>query len=69
MKNPQSKAVELQSEIKLETIGRYGCCAFVLLWCLGIEPDDLGAIETVNDMIKAGVIGSDCTVKWADAVR
>ena len=41
----------------------------MLLWCLGIEPDDLEAIELVNDMINAGVIEKDCTVHWAEAVK
>lgn len=71
MKNPQSLAIEIKDTIKpehLESIGRYGCCAFVLLWCLGIEPDDIEAIKTVNSMISAKVIEDDCTVKWADAV-
>ena len=68
MEHPQTKAEEIKN-MKLEAISRYGCCAFVLLWCLGIEPDDLQAIETVNDMIKAGVIGDDCTVKWAEAIK
>ena len=27
------------------------------------------AIELVNDMINAGVIEKDCTVKWAEAVK
>ena len=71
MKNPQNLAIEIKDTIKpehLESIGRYGCCAFVLLWCLGIEPDDIEAIKTVNSMISAKVIEDDCTVKWADAV-
>ncbi len=72
MKYPQTLAREFCSVIspaRLETIGKYGCCAFVLLWCLGIEPDNMEAIELVNDMINAGVIEKDCTVKWAEAVK
>lgn len=72
MKYPQTLAREFCSIIspaRLETIGKYGCCAFVLLWCLGIEPDNMEAIELVNDMINAGVIEKDCTVHWVDAVK
>lgn len=72
MKYPQTLAREFCSIIspaRLETIGKYGCCAFVLLWCLGIEPDNMEAIELVNDMINAGVIEKDCTVHWAEAVK
>lgn len=68
MEHPQTKAEEIKN-MKLEAISRYGCCAFVLMWCLGIEPDDLQAIDTLNDMIKAGVIESDCTVKWVEAIK
>ncbi len=72
MNNPQSLAIELKDTIspeRLESIGRYGCCAFVLLWCLGLEPEDIDAIKTLNNMINAGVIEKDCTVKWAEAVQ
>lgn len=72
MKYPQTLAREFCSVIspaRLEIIGKYGCCAFVLLWCLGIEPDNMEAIELVNDMINAGVIEKDCTVHWAEAVK
>ena len=72
MKYPQTLAREFCSVIsptRLETIGKYGCCAFVLLWCLGIEPDNMEAIELVNDMINAGVIEKDCTVHWMEAVK
>jgi len=72
MNNPQSLAIELKDTIspeRLESIGRYGCCAFVLLWCLGLEPEDIDAIKTLNNMINAGVIEKDCTVKWAEAAQ
>lgn len=72
MKYPQTLAREfcsIISPVRLETIGKYGCCAFVLLWCLGIEPDNMEAIELVNDMINAGVIEKDCTVHWVEAVK
>ena len=72
MKNPQTYCQTLQktfSPSRLDTIQRFGCCAFVLLWCLGIEGDDLHAIDLVSDMIDAKVIEDDCTVHWAEAVR
>lgn len=65
MKKPQTLCKTLQTKLtpeRLETIHKYGCCAFVLLWCLGIEPDDVQAIELVSDMIDAKVIEKDCTV-------
>lgn len=72
MKNPQTLCRTLQTKLsaeRLETIYKYGCCAFVLLWCLGIEPEDIQAIELVSDMIDAKVIEKDCTVHWAEAVK
>lgn len=72
MKNPQTLCLKLQHKLsteRLETIYKYGCCAFVLLWCLGIDPDDMQAIELVSDMIDAGVIEKDCTVHWVEAVK
>ena len=72
MKHPQSVCYEIRSTLspeRLDTIYKYGCCAFVLLWCLGIEPEDLAAIELISDMIDAGVIEKDCTVHWVEACR
>lgn len=72
MKNPQTYCLTVKKTLspeRLETIHKYGCCAFVLLWCLGIEPEDLNAIELVSDMIDAKVIESDCTVHWKEAVK
>lgn len=72
MKNPQTLCKALQTKLspeRLETIHKYGCCAFVLLWCLGIEPDDIQAIELVSDMIDAKVIEKDGTVHWIEAVK
>ena len=72
MKYPQTLCTDFYYKIspeRLATIGKYGCCAFVLLWCLGIEPDNMEAIELVNDMINAGVIEKDCTVHWVEAVK
>lgn len=73
MKNPQTFCKELSEMAdkgRFDTIYKNGCCAFVYLWCLGIEPDnDIDAILTLNDMISAKVIGADCTVYWAEAGR
>lgn len=72
MKYPQTFCWEMRSKFtpaRLETIYNYGCAAFVLLWCLGIEADDYHAIELVSDMIDAGVIEKDCTVHWKEACR
>ena len=73
MKHPQTYAHKLLEELskeRLENIYNFSCCAMVLLWCLGIEPEhDIDAVLTVNDMIKAGVIEKDCTVKWVEAIR
>lgn len=72
MKHPQTYCWEIRQKLtpaRLETIYNYGCCAFVLLWCLGIEPEDFTAIELISDMIDAGVIEKDCTVHWAEACK
>lgn len=71
MKNPQTLAKELAKIFPnpdLQTIANYGCCAFVLQWALGIEQDGIDAIITVQNMRKKGVIKSDCSVKWYEAV-
>lgn len=73
MKHPQSLAAELYSHFSaknLKSIKEYGCCAFVLMWCLGIEPDDdAEAVMTVDSLIQAKALKEDCTVKWAEAIR
>jgi hypothetical protein len=73
MKNPQTLAEKLADKFpdkKLINISKYGCCAFVLLWCLGIEPDeDAEAILILSDLIEKGKIKEDCTVKWVEAVK
>lgn len=71
MKHPQTLAVELNKQFpnpELEIIGKNGCCAFVLLWCLGLESSDIEAILTVQRMRKADVIRKDCVVYWYKAV-
>lgn len=72
MTHPQTYVHELRHKMtpeRLEAIDKYGCCAFVLLWCLHIEPEDLGAVELLCDMMAAGVIEKDCTVHWLEAVK
>ena len=63
MKSPQSLAEELYS-IPLAEIADFGCCAFVFIWCLGLEMSDIDAIKKVADGMKKGVLDLDCTVKW-----
>lgn len=72
MKNPQTLAEELYQrfhDAKLKSIKDYACCAFTLMWCLGIEPDDVDAVMTVADMIDNKVLDSDCTVYWSTATK
>lgn len=72
MKCPQTVAKEFElvfSNANLEMIAKYGCCAFVLLWVLGIEPDDIEAIKTVQRMREHKVIGLDCTVNWSKSIE
>ena len=73
MKHPQSLATELYKHFptsNLKAIKDYGCCAFVLMWCLGIEPDDdAEAIMMVDSLIQAKALEEDCTVKWAEAIK
>lgn len=73
MKNPQTTAQELYKTFKLSafrTVAESACCAFTLMWCLHMEPiSDYEAIQTVREMISAGALKKDCTVKWYDAVK
>ena len=72
MKNPQTLAEKLYQRFhdpKLKSIRDYACCAFTLMWCLGIEPDDTEAIMTVADMIDKKVLAPDCTVYWSTATK
>ena len=72
MKNPQTLAIELNKDFpnpRMKAIGDWACCAFTLLWCLGIEPDDITAIQTVSDLMKDGALDNECTVYWADCIE
>lgn len=71
MKNPQSTCEKLANigEKQLKAIADYGCCAFTLLWCLGIEPeDDVKAITTIARLIDAEALDEECLVYWDKAV-
>ena len=62
---PQSDAIELERRFhdkKLISISKYGCCAFVSLWIMGIE-GGIGNICLVADEIGKG-LDVDCTVQW-----
>ena len=71
MKAPQTLAKELNKQFpneNLKIIGDNACCAFVLMWCLGIDPSDIEAIQTVQRMREAQVLRKDCVVLWYKAV-
>ena len=72
MKTPQTLAEELYKHFptpKLKSIKDYACCAFSLLWWLGIDCDDTTAIMTVSDLIKTHALDKDCTVYWGECIR
>ena len=72
MKNPQTLAEELYKHFptpKLKSIKDCACCAFKLLWWLGIDCDDTTAIMTVSDLIRSLALDEDCTVYWAECIR
>lgn len=65
MKNPQTYAEDISKLKHLDSIKKYGCCGFVALWSVGLDPDDeLTAIQCLDDAIEAGVLDADCTVQW-----
>ena len=72
MKNPQSLAEELYKHFhdpKLKAIKDYACCAFSLIYWLGIDPSDVEAIMLVSDLISGHALDEDCTVYWAETIR
>ena len=72
MQNPQTLAEELYKHFptpKLKSIKSYACCAFTLMWWLGIDCDDTTAIMTVSDLIKSHALDEDCTVYWGECIR
>lgn len=71
MTHPQTLAEELYKHFptpRLKSIKEYACCAFTLLWWLGIDCDDITAIMTVSDLIKSHALDEDCTVYWGESI-
>lgn len=67
---PQSDAIELAERFndeKLKAISKWGCCAFVSLWIMGIT-DTIDAITILADEMGKG-LDEECTVKWYDFFR
>lgn len=72
MKNPQTLAEELYKHFptpQLKSIRDNACCAFALIWWLGIECSDIEAIMLVSDLIKSGALDVGCTVYWAKCIK
>lgn len=72
MEHPQDTAKLLYDQFKnpeFKNIYDNACCAFVLMWCLGLEPEDAEAVCMVQRLINHKSIKEDCTVKWYDAIK
>ena len=72
MKNPQSLAEELFKHFhdpKLKAIRDYACCAFSLIYWLGIDCEDVDAIMLVSDLMNHKALDVDCTVYWAECIK
>ena len=72
MKNPQSLAEELFKHFhdpKLKAIKDYACCAFSLIYWLGIDCEDVNAIMLVSDLMNHKALDVDCTVYWAECIK
>ena len=72
MKNPQTLAEELYNHFptpKLKAIKDYACCAFTLIWWLGIDCSDVDAIMLVSDLMKHNALDVDCTVIWSLCIK
>lgn len=72
MKNPQTLAEELYKHFpdkKLKAIKDYACCAFTLIWFLGLDPSDIDAIMLVSDLMNEKALDEECTVYWADCIK
>ena len=72
MKNPQSLAEELYKHFhdqKLKAIKDYACCAFSLIYWLGIDCSDIDAIMLVSDLMNHKALDPDCTVYWAECIK
>lgn len=71
MEHPQTFAEELYKHFptpRLKSIRDYACCAFSLIWWLGIDCSDIDAIMLVSDLIKSHALDEDCTVYWAKCI-
>lgn len=72
MTHPQTFAEELYKHFptpKLKSIKENACCAFTLLWWLGIDCSDIDAILTVSDLLEHSALDVDCTVYWAKCIK
>ena len=72
MKNPQSLAEDLYKHFptpKLKAIKDYACCAFSLIYWLGIDCSDVDAIMLVSDLMKHNALDVDCTVIWSLCIK
>lgn len=72
MKNPQTLAEELYKHFpdkKLKAIKDYACCAFSLIWFLGLDPSDIDAIMLVSDLMNEKALDDECVVYWADCIK
>ena len=72
MKNPQTLAEELYKHFptpKLKAIKDYACCAFSLIYWLGIDCSDVDAIMLVSDLMKHNALDPDCTVYWSECIK
>ena len=72
MKNPQSFSEEIYKHFptpKLKAIKDYACCAFSLIYWLGIDCSDVDAIMLVSDLINHKALDVDCTVIWSLCIK
>jgi hypothetical protein len=72
MNHPQSLALTLSSHFNAENlkeIADYGCCAFSLLYSLGLDGSDINAIMTLDNLRKSGDLGPNCLVQWTKCVK
>ena len=71
MKHPQDLAKNLNQYFpneSLKKIADNACCIFVLMWCLGIEPDDVEAVMMAQLLREKKVVNDECVVYWYKAV-
>ena len=71
MKHPQDLAKELNQYFpneSLKKIADNACCIFVLMWCMGLDPDDVEAVMMAQLLRDKKVVSDDCVVYWYKAV-